>query len=195
MLTRTDENDGVVVVGRMTADETLRAGGCPTAVTNRRQFLHMLCACQQDRQGSKRFPTKIKIEARQDHALACIGKFLHQVRQGVIKELGLIDGHDLDVFTKRRADGFTVIDGSRLERAAGMAGYRDGVVAIIDGGFEDLHHLLGNHGTGHTPNELLGLPAEHGACDDLDPTSTEWMCLHDGQRTAWSAPAGVGSSA
>ncbi len=88
----------------------------------------------------------------------------HQLEQRLVKELGFVDPHDLDLFDLLREplaqqghgrDGFGVV------RLRAMRGDGGAVVALVDVRLEAGHALFGDARALEPPDQLLRLAGEH----------------------------------
>src|SRR5262249_23196704 len=113
------------------------------------------------------------IEARADDSNARVRELLRDIEDPVVEELRLVDADDVrgrDIDERQQLGGRA--DGRGLLLQAFVADDLHVVVAIVDARLEQEHALLGETGAFDPTDQLLGLPAEHRAADDLDASES-----------------------
>ena len=143
---RTDEDDGVFVVGGLAVDEALGAAGFATAYhADGVEFVNAFRFGHEDGHGAKGFPAEVHVQARNDDPFMLVGQGVADFDDGVIEELDFVDGDDLGVGFYLGQDVGCVVDDGAFPLGAIVGGDDAGAVAVVDGGFEELDFLAGDH--------------------------------------------------
>lgn len=164
-----DDDDGLIIAGRLAIDQTLRARGVtPADHADGVKLVDMLGLGQEMRHRPEGFASKVKIETGHQHAQSPLGQCLRHADNLEIEELGFVDPDHGGRRIQQIPNAGSVFDGRRIELRSSMGGDLALSEAGIETGLEDLNPLPGDSRPAQPPDELVGLPAKHRACDDFD---------------------------
>jgi hypothetical protein len=131
------------------------------------QFIHNFGFGHQDRHGAEGFATEISVQPSDYHPQSSFGEFLGDGDDLVIKELGFVNTYYGCVSLQFFQDDIGGFYWDGIVLTAGMRGHFLYGVAIVNGGLENLHFLASNGRPAETPNQFIGLTAEHRPGDNF----------------------------
>jgi hypothetical protein len=165
---RSNDDDGVVMGGRLSVDQALSSTGYVTADdADGTYFVDGFGLGQQDRHWPKGFTAEIHVEAGGDDALAGFGQLLDDMGNFPVKELGFIDPDDRGIGFKQSQHLARCGYRTGLDMESIVGGNALDSVTIVKPRFEDLDLLFGNLSAAQPAEQLFGLAAEHAAADHL----------------------------
>ena len=121
----------------------------------------------------ERLAAEIHVRAGHDDAQSAVRQHVGRAHDAPVQELDLVDRDDLRVgpdllHQLPRGLHRLGIDA----RAVVRVHRRDPAVAVAQVVIETLSRAARQHGAPHSPDQFLGLAAEHDPADDLDPPHT-----------------------
>jgi len=172
-LTRTDQDDGIRVSGRLAVNQPLGAArGRAAYYADRVELVHHFSLGHQQRHRSKRLAPKVQIQAGDDHSQPTVSQQPRDVRHAPIEELCLVDCHHICLRVKLLQDLHRPLDYLCHVLPPVVRGNAHGVIPVVDQRLENLDALARDFCPAHAADQFLGLTAEHASADDLDPPAS-----------------------
>lgn len=166
---RADDDDGIVVIGRLAVYETLGARGrLPADDADRVQFFNVFGLGHQERHRAKGFAAKIRVEPGKNDAHAARRQPVRDIGNRPIKKLRLVYRDDLRIRFCQFRNLLRVLDGNRDELGPVMRRDLGLAVTGIEPVRKDLDFLARDARAFHPSNQFFGLAAKHRAANDFD---------------------------
>ena len=95
------------------------------------------------------------------------------------EEIGFVDADHLGAPVHLFQDFFGAGDDGRLHALVAVGDDFVGGIAVVEGGFENLHSFAGDLGAAQAADQFLALAGKHRAADDLDPSDVAGDDVHN----------------
>ena len=123
---------------------------------------HLVGYGTEGRHRSEGHTLEVHVKSGHDDADTMIGQGVAHLDDAVVEELCLVDANHVDVVGQQQ-DASRRVDRRRLNMLLVVAHHVFLRIAHIDGGFENLHPLLGELGASHSAYQFLRFAREHRA--------------------------------